>query len=271
MQESRLFQLVQSLLQDIVSFIPNLLGAILIIFIGWIIARIIRKTLQKVLKAIGLDKIGDQIEKIDFVRKSGVQIKPSKVFASMVYYLLMLIFIVAGTDVLGMPAISQLMSDVLTYAPNLIVAIMIMGIGLLIADFLKNLVHTTCKSIGIPAYSMIASIVFYFVLINVLILALSQAKIDTDFLKNNLSLILGGIIFAFALGYGIASKDLASNFLASFYLRNKFNIGDEITIEGINGEIVEIDTNYVKVKTSKSTQLVPIIKLITESVEIHDK
>lgn len=271
MQDSGLFQLVQSLLQNIVDFVPSLIGAILVFFIGWIISRIIRKTLKTVLSKVGIDKVGESLERIDIVRKSGMSIKISSFLSSVIYYLMMLIFVVAATDVLGMPAISQLMTDLLNYVPNLIVAIVVMGIGLLIADFLKNLTHTTCKSIGIPAYSMIANIVFYFILINVLILALSQAKIDTDFLKNNLSLILAGIIFAFALGYGIASKDLASNFLASFYLKNRFQVGDEITIEGIKGSIVEIDTNYVKVKTTSSTQLVPIIKLIKESVEIHDK
>lgn len=271
MQESGLFQLVQSLLQNIVDFIPSLLGSILIFLVIWIVARIIRKAIRTILGKVGVDKIGESLERIEIVRKSGIEIKISKAIASIVYYFMVLIGIVAATDVLGMPAISQLMTDLLNYVPNIIVAMVVLGIGLLIADFLKNIVHTTCKSIGIPAYSMIANIVFYFVLINVLILALSQAKIDTDFLKNNLSLILAGIIFAFALGYGIASKDLASNFLASFYLRNKFQVGDEITIGGIKGSIAEIDTNYVKVKTATSTQLVPIIKLITESVEIHDK
>ena len=271
MQDSGLFQLVQSLLQDIVDFVPSLIGALFIFLIGWIISRIVRKAIRKILSKVGIDKIGESLERIDLVRKSGISLKISNIIASVVYYLMMLIFIVASTDILGMPAISQLMSDLLNYVPNLIVAMMVMGIGLLVADFLKNITFTTCKSIGIPAYSMLANIVFYFVLINVMILALSQAKIDTDFLKNNLSLILAGIIFAFALGYGIASKDLASNFLASFYLKNKFKLGDIITIQGIKGEIVEIDTNYVKVKTDQSTQLVPIIKLITESVEIHDK
>lgn len=270
MQESGLFQLVQSLVQDIISFIPNLLGAIMVIIIGWIIAKIVRKTISKVLGAVGVDKLGEQLEKIDMVRKAGLSIKPSKILSSVVYYLMMLIFIVAGTDILGMPAISQLMTDLLNYVPNLIVAMLVLGLGLLIADFLKNIVSTTCKSVGIPAHGLVSNIVFYFVLINVFILALSQAKIDTDFLKNNLSLILAGIIFAFALGYGIASKDIASNFLASFYLKNRFKVGEEITINNIKGEIIEIDTNYVTIKTGTSTQLVPIIKLITESVEVHD-
>lgn len=268
--ESGLFTLLQSLLTDIIQFVPKLLGALAIIFIGWLVALVVRKSLRKILEKIGLDKLGDQIERIDIVRKSGIEIKISKFLSSVVYYVMMLIFIVAGTEVLGMPAISQLMSDVLTYAPNLIVALLILGLGLLIADFLKNIIHTAAKSVGIPAYSIISNVVFYFVLINVLILALSQAKIDTDFLKNNLSLILAGVIFAFALGYGIASKDLVSNFLASFYLKGKFKIGQQITINGINGIIQEIDTNYVKVKTNNSIQLIPITKLITDSVELHD-
>lgn len=270
MQDSNLFQLVQSLLQDMVSFVPNLLGAILIIIIGWFIARIVRKVLKKLIRSAGIDTLGEQIEKIDIIHKSGITVKPSGILSSLFYYVMMLIFVVAATDVLGMPAISALMSDVLTYAPNLIVAILIMGIGLLISDFFKNITETACKSIGISAHRLIANVVFYFTFINVLILALSQAGIDTAFLKNNLSIILAGIIFAFALGYGIASKDIASNFLASFYLKNKFKIGDNITVGNITGEVVEFDSNYIKLKSQNSIQLVPIIKLIKESVEIHD-
>ena len=94
MQESGLFQLVQSLLQDIVSFIPSLIGAMLVIIIGWIIARIVRKIIKKALAAIGIDKVGEQIERIDIVRKSGVEIKISGFMSSIIYYLMMLIFIV---------------------------------------------------------------------------------------------------------------------------------------------------------------------------------
>ena len=81
-------------------------------------------------------------------------------------------------------------------------------IGLLIANGLKNIVYSTCKSIGIPSSNLISTFVFWFVFITALVSALSQAKIDTDFVKNNLSIILGGAVAAFAIGYGFASKDM---------------------------------------------------------------
>ena len=177
---------------------------------------------------------------------------------------------VAATEALQMPALSNMVSDLITFIPNLIVALVWIVIGLLIAEALRKIVQTACDSLGIPSGRLLASFIFYFMVINVIISALSQAKINTEFLSQNISLVIGGAVLAFAIGYGLASKDNVSNFLASFYSKGKFNIGDNITIAGNTGEIIEMDKSSLIMRTQNGKMIIPLSKLSQENVEIHN-
>jgi small-conductance mechanosensitive channel len=139
----------------------------------------------------------------------------------------------------------------------------------LAADFLKNIVKTTCDSLGIPAAGVIANVVFYFVFLNISMITLAQAGIDTAFIESNLSIILGGIVLAFAIGYGLASRHIVANFLASFYNRDKIKVGDIISINGLKGEVVELDNTSMVLQAHEKRIIVPLNKLATEPVEVH--
>ncbi|MEM8908504.1 MAG: mechanosensitive ion channel domain-containing protein, partial [Bacteroidota bacterium] len=129
---------------------------------------------------------------------------------------------------------------------------------------------TICNSLGIPSSKMIAGFAFWFIFLTALVSALTQAGINTDFIMSNLSVILAGGVFAFALGYGIASKDMMANFLASFYTKDKFKIGDRISIEGISGEIIDIDSNSILLQSDRKKVVIPLQKLSAENVIIHE-
>jgi hypothetical protein len=250
--------------------IPSLLSALLVLIIGWIIAKFVAKIIRKFFERIKVDRFADRLNDIDFIAKANWEIKPSRIFSKFLYYLILLIFVIAATDVLGMPAISILISDILNYIPLLITAILVLAIGILFSDFIRKLVQTTCESLGIPSAKVISSFVFYFLLINVLISALSQAQIDTDFIASNISIILGGAVLAFGLGYGLAAKDIFANFLTSFYSKGKIKIGDTISIEDIQGEIVEIDKTSVILDTGEGKVIYPLHKILKEKFTIHD-
>jgi hypothetical protein len=264
-------QILQELLTQFITILPRFVAAIMVTIIGMIVAKNVAKILGKVLAASGIDKIADMLNEIDFVQSMNIKIQLSGIIAKVINYMLLLIFIIAATDILGMPAISQLVSDIINYFPLIISASIVLMLGVLLADFIKGIVQTTCKSLGIPSGNIIASIVFYFIFINAVIVALSQAHIDTDFIKNNLTVLLGAIAGAFALGYGLASKDLMSSILASFYHRDRFDLGDVITIEGVTGEIIEIDNASITLQTDGKRVVFPSSKLHSEKVEIHDQ
>lgn len=266
-----ILELLQEMLRNFLALIPNFLLALVTFFIGWIVSKMVAKFLKKILKTIGADKLADRLNEIEIIHKTNFKLVPSVLLSKLAYYLLLFIFIIAAVDVLGMDAISNLMSDLLNYIPNLLSAFLVFVVGVLIADFIKNIVLTTCTSLGIPAASVIANVVFYFLFLNIIMITLSQAKIDTDFIQDNLSIILAGVVLAFAIGYGFASRQLVSNFLSSLYNKEKINVGDVIGIEGLKGIVTDVDSSSFTMRVENREIIIPISKLSTENIEIFSK
>lgn len=266
-----LWLLLQDLLTGFAAVIPNLLGALAVLIIGLIVSKIASRFVRRILVTIGADKLAERLNEIEIVYKSNIRLAPSKLLAKVVYYFLLFIFVVAATDILNMPVISQLVSEILNYIPILISAMAVFVVGLLISDFLKNVVKTTCDSLGIPASGMISSIVFYFLFLNIAMIALSQARIDTEFIQDNLSIILAGVVLAFAIGYGFASRNIVANFLASFYNKGKVNVGDTIGIDGVRGKVIRMDNSTITLQVESREVLIPLSKLASEKVDIFER
>jgi len=261
--------LLEELYNKSIEAFPNIIFALLIAIIGWILAKIIARIVRKVLEALQIDRLADKLNDIDIVNKANFTIVPSQVLSKLVYYLILLVSFIAATDFLGIEAVSNLMSDLINYLPSLLSAVVFFLIGLFIADFLRGIVLTTCQSLSIPSAKVISSVVFYFLFLTVTMSALDQAKISTDFINSSFMIIIAGVVASFALGYGLASKDMMSNFLASFYVKNKFEAGDRITIDGIQGQIESMDNKSFVLKTTNSKIVFPLNKLAQDKVEIH--
>ena len=262
------FEILKNLLIKFVSAVPNILAAIFISLVGFVIAKSVGKLITHLFQKIGVDKLADKLNEIDVVNKYNIQFKPSRILGEIIYYFMMLFFLIAATELLGMPAVSNLISDLINYIPNLVVAGIVLVIGLVVSNALKEIVNTTCKSLNVPNVSLIGNLVFYFVFITIALSALSQAKIDTSFIRNNLSIILGGIVAAFSIGYGLASKDMMSNFLASFYSRRHIQVGDNIKIGDVAGTVIYTDSTCMKIQSGEKMVIIPMNKLSTHDVEI---
>ena len=259
------------LLTQFVAFVPNLLAALLIIGVGYVVTRVVTTVLKRLLKLVGVDKLGARLQRVDVIAQSGVEISLSTVVAQIIYYFLMLIILVAATDVLGLAVVSNLVGTAIEYVPNLVAAIVILVIGAIVADILKELTAVTCRSLGIPSAGMIGSIVFWFVFIAILLTALSQAQLETDFVIIALSIVLAGLSLAFALAYGLAARPLMSGFLAQFYNRGKILVGDRIRLDGQEGLIVSIDRASFTLEADGTTVIVPLSKLQTETVFLLER
>lgn len=102
------FDLIRQLLTSMVATLPKLLGCLVILILGYIISKIVASVIKTVISKAGVDKLGKKIEEVDFIRKNNIEIKISGILSRIIFYFMMLIFIVAATDVLGMPALSDL-------------------------------------------------------------------------------------------------------------------------------------------------------------------
>jgi len=261
----------RNMANDFLSVIPNVVGAILVFIIGYLIAKILTKVIRKGLKAIGIDKLGDKLNAIDVIQGNNIQIIPSNIISKFFYYVIMLLVAVLATDVLQVEAVSKLVSDLVTFMPNILVSFLLIGIGLLIADALKGIVESACESFNIPSSKLIGNVVFFLVLIVVLVSALSQLGIETSFMISVITIILGGIVLAFSIGYGLASKGSMANFLASRQNDEKFKIGDVIAVDGTKGVISEIDNSSITLQTTDRKIIIPLHKFASEKIEVFDE
>lgn len=255
--------------QGLTSILPNVLGSLGILLSGWIIARIFARLIRRVLSRLGTDKLAERLNEIEIVHKSNIKIVPSTLFSKLVYYLLMLIVLMAATDMLKMEAVSNLVNDIINYIPNLLMAMLVLAAGILVADAIKNAVFAAARSLAIPAAGVISSVIFYFIFINVVMMALSQAKLQTGFIESNISIVLAGVVGAFAIGYGFASRNIVASLLSAYYNKEKIKTGDLIRIEGIEGQIIAVDSTSFTVRTDQGRLVViPLHKLNTEIYEI---
>ena len=248
---------------------PKIFFALLVLLIGWLIASAIRRVVRRVLASLQVDRLAERLNDIDIVQRSGMRIQISSVVAQMMYYVLMLGFIIFATDMLGIPTITDMVRDLINYLPALFSAFVLFLLGLFLADMIRGMVMTTCQSMGIPSAKMISSGVFYFLFITIAVSALAQAKISTGFIASNLTVAIGAFALAFAIGYGFAARDLVANYLASHYNRNKVRIGDDISIGGVRGKVVMIDSTSLILQTPERAIIVPMSKMTRENVDVY--
>lgn len=247
---------------------PKLLFALLILLLGRIVAGLVRRIVQRVLASLRVDRLAEQLNDIDIVQRTGMKIQISGVISQMVFYVLMLGFVIFATDMLGIPAITDMVRDVIDYLPALFSAFVLFLLGLFLADMVRGAVQTTCQSMGIPSAKMIGTAVFYFLFITIAVSALSQAKISTGFIASNLTVVIGALALAFAVGYGLAARDLVANYIAGHYNRNKVRIGDDVRIAGVRGKVVLIDSTSMILQTPERAIIIPLSKMTTEKVEV---
>ncbi len=271
MDKLNIFELLNGMFRSLIDYAPNILGAIVVLLVGFLFSKFVAKLLRRVLNKIGVDKLSDYVNQMELFGENSFTISLTKIISSFIYYFLLLMVWVAAADVLGIPAISNLLNNIIQYVPNLLVAFVYLLLGIFIADLARKFVHTTLQSLGIPSAGLISGFIFYFLIINILLGALTQAKISTEFIAGNISIILGGVVLAFAIGYGLASKDIAGNIINAFYWKDKFKVGDEVEVDGIVGKVVEIERSNLVLNTADGTAIVPMNKISKNTVTIRSR
>ncbi len=257
-----------SLITQFIDFVPRIIGCIVVLLIGYFVANFIRAIVRNILGRVGFDRIGERLNQIGFIKQIKAEIKLSSLVATALYYFIILMFLTAATEILGVETITSMVLSVVNFIPKLIAGAIMLQVGIIVSDIIKSGVITLCKSFNIPSAKLIGNLVFGFFLVITFISALAQIGINTELLESSFIIIFGGIVVAFAIGYGLASKDVLSNIIASFYSKKKYNVGQIVKVDGIKGEIIEIDNLSVVIKTDDARVVLPLRYFQSQRVEI---
>lgn len=258
-----------SVLAQMIGVFPRLFGALLLLFLGWLLARVLSTVLKKFLIRVGVERLAEKLNSSPAFRDSNITLKPADLLARFVYWILLLIFIMSAAETLELNVVSEQISLLIQYIPRLLTAFLILGAGFYAAGLAREGVNRAAKSFGLPAWRFLGGLVFYLLFIIVGVTALEQAGIDTSVIRANVTIIIGGIFLAFAIAYGFAARDVLSSILTSFYSRSNFEVGQTIEIEGVKGRIVRMDTISLVVDSGAHVTVFPLNRLHSGQVVIY--
>ena len=204
-------------LMRLVSFLPALIGAILILIVGWFISGFLANLIERGLKAVGFERAVERSGIGDFIRRSGTTMTTSGIIATLVKYFIFLIFVQAAANVIGIPQLTEIINRIILYIPNVIIAMAIIIVGTLIARFLAGLVRSSVSELGVGNPNLLATLTQYIVVGFSVIAAIDQLGIAATLVNTLLVGLIGSVALAVGLAFGLGGRDVAAQITQKWY------------------------------------------------------
>jgi hypothetical protein len=210
---------LQDLWQGFLGFLPSVVGALLIFFIGWVISVAVGKLVGDILKRLNFNKIFEKGNWDEALAKADIKVDASAFIGSIFKWSLVIVFLLASVEVLGLTQLAGFLKDVLAYLPNVVVASLIFVVAVIIADISEKVLRALVETTQVGYGHMVGVIVRWSIWIFALIAILMQLGIAPMLLQTLLTGIVALIVIAGGLAFGLGGKDMASEILAD--LRRK--------------------------------------------------
>jgi small-conductance mechanosensitive channel len=235
---------MSALWAPIAAFIPRLLGALLVVVIGFVVAKVLDTLLSKLLAKIGLDRLvaGTGVNKL--LGRVGMRIPASALIGKIVYWFVLLVFLVSAAESLGLARVSAVLDMLALYVPKVFGAALILLGGVLLAQLVSGLVRGAAEGVGLEYAAGLGRIAQGLVIIISISVAIGQLEVKTELLNYVIAIALISVGLAVALALGLGSRELVSQILAGIYVRELYEVGQRVRLESLDleGEIEEIGT-----------------------------
>ncbi|HYX51158.1 MAG TPA: hypothetical protein VE843_15535 [Ktedonobacteraceae bacterium] len=209
-----IFTALSNAVNLILTFIPKLIGFLIILIVGLIIASLVARAVTFLLRKVGFDRMSDRIGLTRFEQRMGVRMDTADILGKIVYWFIVLIFLVPAADALGVPAVSNVLNELVAYVPNVFVAILVLFLGALAGTVVADLVRGAVASANIGNPNLFAGIARWAIIGFAALVALEQLKITPDLINELFGAIVLALAIAFGLAFGLGGQEAARRWLA---------------------------------------------------------
>lgn len=241
----------------IAGFVPNLAGAILLLLVGYFVAKAIGFLLTKALQRAGFNEISEKVGVAGALGRANIELSAAHIIGKIIFWIILLTFLMTALETLGLPRVSGTLDEFLLYLPRVIAAALILVIGLFVAHYLRDLVRGGAEGIGVEYAGSLGNVAYGLIFIIIVSLAIGQLEINTSLLNTVISIFIATIGIAAALSLGLGTRELASNILAGIYARELYQPGAAIELDDIVGTLERIGTvkTHIKLKQKKTVSI----------------
>ena len=211
-----LFLSLTNALNSFLNAIPQVIGALLIIIIGWVISNVLARLVRELLERGGADRLFSKYGGVVYGTRSAA-FQPSIVAAEVVKWIVRFIFLVAAANVLGMPQVSLLLNQVLLWIPNLLVAAVILLVAPLLARFVRGAIEVGAGQMGFSNAGLLGRIAEIAIVAFAVLVAINQLGIAADLINILFIGVVAAVSLAFGLAFGLGGRDVAARITQDWY------------------------------------------------------
>lgn len=221
------------------ELIPALLGALVIVFAGYLLAKLLERIVDTALRRIGLNNMLARGGVLAAVERSGAHVNPTRVLANLVFWLVMFAVILVAANALGLQSLAMVFGELVSYIPSVIAAIVIILVGIVLGQFVGGLIGASAGALhGGRALARVGS---GGVILLAVFMALQELGIATEIVTTAFALLFGAVALAIALAFGLGSRELAGEITREWYERYRKERDDALAREAADEAAAEAE------------------------------
>jgi len=251
---------------DIVNFIPSLVNGLIILLVGYLVARGTSWLIGFILRHLKFDPLVERTGITGALRGLGVKMPLWQIVSQIVYIFLLLSFLITATRFMGLVAVARLLEQLLDLMPKAIAATIVFLLGGIVSKFMGDLVSGVSRGAGLGYASRLGTVVQYLTSVFVAVLALGVLGIDTALLVTTITISIAAFGLALGLALGLGARAIIQHVLAGYYLRQRLPIGQPIVFGQIRGEVSAISGVNTVVNTVEGSVIIPNSTLVDSIV-----
>jgi len=250
-----LHQSLALVVQKTSGYLPNVLGAVALLIGGWLVARILRFVCMRAIA--GLDSLMRRYGMERLLIRIGLERSAPDLFGSIVFWLVFLVFFAAATETLGLPVVATWLGGLSRYLPRIVIAVLILLGGFLLGGLARDAVASAATAAGIAYNLLLGRAVYAAIVLVAVVTGIDQIGIESRFLTITIVVIIGSLVSAAALAFGLGARVAVSNIIAAHYLRQIYRVGHTVRIGEAQGKISEITNSAVILENANDRIIVP--------------
>jgi len=212
---------LRGFLLSVGDFLPRLLLALVVLLVGWIVAKAVRFAIARGLRAVNFNVLTQRAGMDGFLRDGGIQTDTAGILALLFYWLVILASLIIGFNLLGLTYITDLLGRVVLFLPKVMVALLILAFGAYFARFVGNAVTAYCRNVNMQDADILGRLAQYAIIAFVVLIALDQVNVGGDIVRQTFLIVLAGVVLALALAFGLGGKEWAAEMLERWWPRKR--------------------------------------------------
>lgn len=260
-----LVTMVTDTVAAVIGFLPKLVGGLAILLVGWLIAKLLRAVLQRSIRG-GLDALLERTGAQQALERTSMTATPSEILGSVIYWLVMILFLMAAARVLGLDTVSDAITRIFSYIPSVLSAALILAAGVFLSRFVGNLVTSAGTAANLSYAKGLGAVANTGIVVMVGVVTLEQLGVDTQILITVITVVVAAITAGMGLAFALGARRVVSSILAGHYLRQTLPAGAEVEVAGQRGVLEQIGPISTTLRGEGRSWSVPNRRMMDEII-----